>query len=172
MKKLYLIRHAKSSWKDMTLDDFDRPLNKRGKHDSKLMGQLLKSRAIKPDRILSSPAKRATITSQNISNAIDYNVEEIDYLESIYEASLTDLLTILKSVDNSHHTLFLVGHNPSLNSLLDYLVHYHNIHNIVTTGIAEVDLSINKWGELAQYSGALVQFEFPKKYYEQNESLN
>jgi len=169
MKKLYLIRHAKSSWKDITLDDFDRPLNKRGKHNSTLMGVILKSRAIKPDLILSSPAQRAIITSQNISNAIDYKTEDIDYVEAIYDASLTDLLTVLRSINNRNHSVFLIGHNPSLNSLLDYLVQYHTIQNIVTTGIVEIDLSIEKWSELFQYSGELVRFEFPKKYYEKKD---
>ena len=64
MKKLYLIRHAKSSWKDITLDDFDRPLNKRGKTDAPFMAQKLKDKNIYPDIIISSPAKRAKSTAK------------------------------------------------------------------------------------------------------------
>ncbi|MCH9740471.1 MAG: histidine phosphatase family protein [Epsilonproteobacteria bacterium] len=164
MKKLYLIRHAKSSWKDFTLDDFDRPLNKRGKHDSKLMGELLKSRAIKPNLIIASPAKRATITANNIAQEIGYALENIEYKESIYEASVRDLITVLTSINDKNSTIFLIGHNPSLNSLLDYLVKHHDIENIVTTGIVEIDFDIEHWNEIAENSGEFVLFEFPKKY--------
>lgn len=92
MKRLYLIRHAKSSWKDFSLEDFDKPLNRRGEHDSKLMGKLLKSKKIKPDLIIASPAKRTTITANRIAKEIGYKLENIDYVENIYEASLNDLI--------------------------------------------------------------------------------
>lgn len=163
MKKLYLIRHAKSSWNDLNLDDFDRPLNKRGKHDAKLMGERLKSKQIKPDLIIASPAKRASITANSIAKKIGYDLEKIDYQETIYEASLNNLLSILKSIDNKNDVVFLIGHNPSLNSLLDYLVESHNIENIVTTGIVEIELDVERWGEIDEDSGEVVLFEFPKK---------
>jgi phosphohistidine phosphatase len=163
MKKLYLIRHAKSSWNDLNLDDFDRPLNKRGKHDVKLMGERLKSKQIKPDLIIASPAKRTSITANSIAKKIGYDLEKIDYQETIYEASLSDLLTVLKSIDNKNDVVFLIGHNPSLNSLLDYLVESHNIENIVTTGMVEIELDVQRWGEIDEDSGEVVLFEFPKK---------
>ncbi len=165
MKKLYLIRHAKSSWNDLNLDDFDRPLNKRGKHDAKLMGERLKSKKIKPDLIIASPAKRASITANVIAKKIDYELEKIDYQETIYEASLYNLLSILKSIDNKNDVVFLIGHNPSLNSLLNYLVESHDIENIVTTGMVEIKLDVERWGEIDEDSGEIVLFEFPKKYY-------
>lgn len=165
MKTLYLIRHAKSSWKDLTLDDFDRPLNKRGKHDAKLMGKLLHTKHIKPDLILSSPANRAMTTAQKLSESIGYPLKKIDYQPTIYEADVEKLLTVIREVDEGVNTLFLIGHNPSLNSLLDYLVAENRIENIVTTGMVEIELSIDRWSEISQASGVLVQFEFPKKYY-------
>ncbi len=72
MKTLYIIRHAKSSWKDTTLDDFDRSLNKRGKLNAPLMGDRLKSKNIVPDLILSSPAKRAKKTAKIIAEKVEY----------------------------------------------------------------------------------------------------
>ncbi|MBU1669119.1 histidine phosphatase family protein [bacterium] len=165
MKKLYLIRHAKSSWNDLNLDDFDRPLNKRGKHDAKLMAERLKSKKIKPDLIIASPAKRASITANTIAKKIGYDLGNIDFQETVYEASLSDLLTVLKSIDNKNDVVFLIGHNPSLNSLLDYLVERHDIENIVTTGMVEIELDVERWNEITKNSGKVVLFEFPKKYY-------
>lgn len=166
MKTLYLIRHAKSSWKDITLDDFDRPLNKRGKHDAKLMGKLLHTKHIKPDLILASPANRAMITAQKLAESIDYPLKKIHYQSAIYEASVEALLDVIRQAEDKVNTLFLIGHNPSLNGLLDYLVPENRVDNIVTTGIAEIELSIDRWEALAFGSGALIQFEFPKKYYQ------
>jgi phosphohistidine phosphatase len=72
MKTLILVRHAKSSWKNISLDDFDRPLNKRGKKDAQLMGKKLKERQVVPDLILSSPAKRARKTAKAFAKAIAF----------------------------------------------------------------------------------------------------
>ena len=75
-KKLYIIRHAKSSWSDMSLDDFDRPLNKRGKANAPVMGTRFKNKGVKPDIIISSPAKRAISTAKIIAKKVKY-VDEI-----------------------------------------------------------------------------------------------
>jgi phosphohistidine phosphatase len=77
MKTIILVRHAKSSWKDLSLDDFDRPLNKRGKINAPLMGEKLKERQIMPDLILSSPAKRARKTATTIAKKIGYPKKKI-----------------------------------------------------------------------------------------------
>ena len=165
MKTLYLIRHAKSSWKDITLNDFDRPLNKRGKLNADLMGNLLATQGIRPDLILSSPANRAMSTAKKLAESIGYSSDGVQYKQSIYEAGLNELLGVIHQVDDSVNRLFLIGHNPSLNSLLDYLVPQNSIDNIVTAGIAEIQLRVNSWGDTAQASGELMQFEYPKKHY-------
>ena len=81
MKKLFVIRHAKSSWKDYSLDDFDRPLNKRGFLNAPFMGDYLKGRAVVPDIILSSPALRAKTTADIIANRVKYKKQIDRYLE-------------------------------------------------------------------------------------------
>ena len=164
MKKLYIIRHAKSSWKDMGLRDFDRQLNKRGKHNSKFMGKLLHKNGVIPDIIISSPAKRASDTAHNIANALAYPIEQIEYESDIYEASGNTLLKIIKSINDEYSTAFVIGHNPSLNMLVDYLLPKEYIDNIVTTGIVELRLNITQWSELSPDTTTMLSFEYPKKY--------
>jgi phosphohistidine phosphatase len=82
MNTLYLVRHAKSSWKQPELSDFERPLNKRGKNDAPFMGRLLSDKGINPDLLISSPAKRARITARLIASEINFPKEEINYFSN------------------------------------------------------------------------------------------
>jgi len=166
MKKLYIIRHAKSSWKDLVLSDFNRPLNRRGKSNALFMGELLAQKGIKPDIIISSPAKRALETSNTIAKALDYSIQRIVYKMEIYEASVSALFDIIVSIDNQDQSLFLIGHNPSLNLLLERLVPTNTIENIVTAGIVELELNISKWRDISPRTTHLVSFEYPKKHLE------
>ena len=123
MKTLYIIRHAKSSWSDISLDDFERPLNKRGKNDAPLMGTRLKHRDIMPDIIFSSSAKRAKMTAKIIANKIDYK-KKIVFKKRIYEADVNTLHNMLKNIDDKYNIAFLIGHNPGLNELAEFYVDY------------------------------------------------
>jgi phosphohistidine phosphatase len=84
MKKLYLVRHAKSSWEDSSLDDIDRPLNGRGKNNAPEMGERLKKQGILPDLLISSPAKRAMSTAKKIAERVGYSKKEILIDENLY----------------------------------------------------------------------------------------
>lgn len=150
MKILYIIRHAKSSWKDMTLDDFDRPLNKRGKKDVVTMGRRLKERGVSPDIILSSPAKRAKETAKALSKEIGYD-KKIKYIDAIYEASPDTLEKILDSVDEKYETVFLIGHNPGLNMLAERYVGFNE--NLPTCGIVALKFDTKE----------LLWVDYPKK---------
>ncbi|MDD3060774.1 MAG: histidine phosphatase family protein [Sulfurimonas sp.] len=161
MKKLYIIRHAKSSWTDMTLNDFERPLNKRGEEGAPFMAKELKSKNIMPDMILSSPALRAKTTAETITGTIGF-FKEIVFKENIYEASAETLHEILKSVDDENATLFLVGHNPGLNALAERYVGFHE--NIPTTGIVEIEFDCSKWSEISPKNAKLISFDYPKRY--------
>ena len=100
MKILTLVRHAKSSWKYPGLDDFERPLNKRGQRNAPLMGRILKKLDLKPELILSSPANRASMTARIISDQINYPLEKIRYEESIYATSENELLHVIAEIDD------------------------------------------------------------------------
>ena len=161
MKKLYIIRHAKSSWKDLTLNDFDRPLNKRGKQNVLLMGSILKEKHILPDMIISSPALRAKLTAKEIARIISFT-KDIKFYENIYDASSYDLIGILKSIDDNNNSLFLFGHNPSLNSLAETFIGLYE--NIPTCAIVEIEFDCNKWKDIDQTNANLVSFDYPKRY--------
>ncbi|WP_020527447.1 SixA phosphatase family protein [Flexithrix dorotheae] len=163
MKTLYLVRHAKSSWKDISLDDFDRPLNKRGKRDAPFMGKRLKKQGIKPHLILASPAKRAKKTAKIFAREMGYPEGKIKFAKKIYEAGRNELLEVIRNQDDKINSLMLVGHNPELTSLSNYLSDYE-IVNIPTSGISCIKLSIDTWNEIKLKAGEQSFFDYPKRH--------
>ena len=163
MKKLYLIRHAKSSWKDNSLQDFDRPLNKRGKRDAPEMGRRLQDRSEFPDLILSSSAVRAAKTARAVAKEIGYPKKKIDFRDELYHASAKGMLDLVRQTHNEVQVLFLFGHNPGLNDFANQLCS-QTIDNIVTCGIYALECPIQRWEELRLDSLAeLLYYDFPKK---------
>ncbi len=165
MKTLYLVRHAKSSWKYEDLSDFDRPLNKRGRRDAPLMGRVLKQQKIRPELLVSSPANRAISAARMIAAEIGYAAEDIRSEERIYHASCTELLMLIRETNDSVGSLMMVGHNPGLTDVSNLLCDRY-LDNIPTTGIVRIAFAIDSWRELAQGAGTMTAFEYPKKYIE------
>jgi len=162
MKKLYLIRHSKSSWKDLSLSDFERPLNKRGKNDAPLMGKLLSKKRIKPDYILSSPAGRAKRTAKIIAKEVGFT-KKINYNHDIYEASVDKLFEIIRSLDDDFDDVFLFGHNPSFSMFAEALTGDY-VENIPTSGIYHINFNINKWKNIDIKTGKTKNFWYPKLF--------
>ena len=169
MKTIILIRHAKSSWKDPSLDDFDRPLNKRGKRNAPLMGKKLKERQIMPDLILSSPAKRARKTAIAVAKAIGYPKKKIKYHDDMYHPSARYLFEMVRNQDDRNDTIMLFGHNPDFNDFADMLLEHNPIYNIPTTGIYCIRFDVDNWKKLREGKGESVFFDYPKRY--QDESV-
>jgi len=163
MKSLYLVRHAKSSWKNPNLDDFERPLNKRGRKNAPFMGNVLKKLKVAPDLVISSPANRAATTARIIAAAINYPLEHIRYSEAIYEFSENALIHVVKQIDDSVNKAMVVGHNPAINGLANYIGD-QPIGNIPTCGVCCVELDISSWTKISEHCGKLKFFEFPKKH--------
>lgn len=162
MKTLYLIRHAKSSWKFPELDDFDRPLNKRGKRDAPKMGKRLRKQGALPDLIISSPAERAKKIAKAIAKALGITSAEIQFNQAVYEATPEGLLEIVRGVDNRVQTLMLVGHNPELTSLANSLTD-HYIDNVVTSGVVTIEFETEQWASVGQpVEGRFVGYDYPK----------
>ncbi len=160
MKTLYLVRHAKSSWKDKSIIDFDRPLNKRGLHDAPLIGSMLRSKKIDLELIISSPAKRAKETAKILANELVFK-GNILFDEEIYEASLDQLISKIKNLDENLNKVMLIGHNPELTNLANYLSKEF-ITNIPTCGV--VALTIDKsWKNISAKNCKIMFFEYPKK---------
>ncbi len=163
MKTLYLIRHAKSSWKNQNLADHERPLNKWGKRDAPFMVKLLREEDVKPDLIISSPAVRALITAKTFAEGLDYPKNEIEINDSIYEAGVSDLLNVIYNISDKYRYVMLFGHNPGLTILNNYITD-QDIDNIVTCGIVCIQFNIDSWKNVNDNSGKILSYEFPKKY--------
>ncbi len=163
MKKLFIVRHAKSSWDNPKLDDYDRPLNKRGKRNAPEMGKRLAQKNIKPDLIISSPAKRAASTAKRIAREISYPVDKIIKNDRIYHGSNSEVIDVIRNVKDSVNTLMIFGHNPGFTDLANYLSG-SNIYNIPTCGVVEIDFNINTWKDIDRNGGDLIEFDYPKKF--------
>ncbi|MCB0803291.1 MAG: histidine phosphatase family protein [Flavobacteriales bacterium] len=162
MKTLYLIRHAKSSWDEIGLSDFERPLNSRGKKDVLVMGQRLKEAGILPQIIISSSANRAFTTAQSLAAQIDFNLDSIEIEPRIYEASAKTLSSIINHIDDSKNIAFLIGHNPGFTYLAEDLTGEH-FGNIPTCGIVGIEFPIESWQYVSNNSGTCISYDYPKK---------
>jgi len=162
MKKLTLVRHAKSSWKYPNLDDLDRPLNSRGRRDAPMMGKRLAKDKALPDLIISSPAKRAWKTAKIIAREVGCEKAKIVENTAIYEAEVSALVQIIQKIDDKHNNVMIFGHNPGFNSLSHYLTGYE-VDNIPTCGIFVIEFAVNSWQKVSQGKGKFISFDYPKK---------
>jgi phosphohistidine phosphatase len=162
MKRLFVCRHAKSSWKDSNQGDFDRPLNKRGEHDAPEMGRRLASSGFFPDLICSSPAMRAMTTAQLYAGQLGYPLAQIRYNPLQYTATVPMLMQLLQEVEENIHTLMLVGHNPESTALANILGGLM-IDNIPTAGIVALEFGLKNWRDMCPGAGTLLFFDYPKK---------
>ena len=164
MKTLILVRHAKSSWDEPHLADFERKLNNRGLHDAPFMGEKLKERNVNPELIFASPAVRAFKTATFIAEALNYPVEKIIKKELIYEKGPRDILYMLNEQDDKINTIMLFGHNPDLSALTNYLCDF-NEGNLPTCGTVCIDFNTDSWVNIGDEKGKLRFYDSPKKYF-------
>ncbi len=162
MKTLYMVRHAKSSWDNLSLTDHDRPLNNRGKRNAPEMGQRLKSKGILPDLLISSTAKRAKSTAKQISKKIGYSENDIEWTSDLYHANENSIVDLVRNQDDNHDTIMIFGHNPGFTDCLN-LLSGAGIYNIPTCGVAVIDLDVKSWREVAPGRGSLIFYDYPKK---------
>jgi phosphohistidine phosphatase len=162
MKRITLLRHAKSSWDNPSIDDFDRPLNNRGEKDAPVMGQRLLARNVRPSLILSSRANRAITTARVIAGAIGYPLEFIQTERELYLASPDTILDIVVGNGERFNDVMIAGHNPGLTELAN-MISDARIDNIPTCGVFAVDANISDWSELRKKPGKLAWFDYPKK---------
>ncbi len=164
MKTLYIIRHAKSSWDDPGLSDFDRPLNERGKKDAPRMGKRLREKNAVADIMVSSPAKRAISTCKRIAEELQYSKEKIQTDERLYHADEDDILSAIRNLSEKHSNAFLFGHNPGLTDFVNSLNQNKRniIDNVPTCGVVCFRFQSDTWKEIKFNGGELVFFDFPK----------
>ena len=159
MKKLFLIRHAKSSWEDSSLNDFERPLNDKGNNSANLMGNWLKNQSIIPNLIYSSTAIRAKSTAQIISKILETE-SIISYFDELYDCELKAILETIKQTEESAETIFLVGHNPELNDFASFIVGFDE--HLPTCGIIEIWFDVQKWDDISKKNSKYKSFNYPK----------
>lgn len=160
MKQLFLLRHAKSSWEDPDLADFDRPLNGRGRVVAPFMGELIARRTLLPDVIVSSPAKRAAQTAELVKENSGFNVP-LRFDERIYEASPQGLRQVVAELTDDVGSVMLVGHNPGMEGFIRFLTGEDEA--MPTAALAHIDLDIKNWPDIAAKSGALRSIIRPKE---------
>ncbi len=162
MKKIYILRHAKSSWKDSSLSDFDRPLNERGKRNAPMMGIKMAELNIVPDLVLSSSANRAYTTASIVAEKLDYPKDRIERRRDLYLASSHSILKIINSADNKHESLMIVGHNPGLTELANDLGAFQ-VSNMPTCALVALEFAVDDWHAVHWGVGKNILFEYPKK---------
>jgi len=160
MKTILLLRHAKSSWKDASVKDFDRPLNQRGLKAAPAIGRLMRKRKLQPELVLSSPAERARQTTQLVLEAAGLKTE-VRYDERIYEASAARLFEIVSQLDDEAEVVMMVGHNPGFEELLEALT--GTGRSLSTAALACIELDIEKWNKVRAGENQLAWLVRPKE---------
>jgi phosphohistidine phosphatase len=160
MKTLYLLRHAKSSWDDSSLKDFDRPLNERGLKAAPKMGAWMRKQKIRPDVVMSSPALRAKQTTTIVAEAAGLS-GIMTFNEAIYEASSQKLFHLVASFENRVDSVLMVGHNPGFEELVAALTGENK--RMPTAALAYIELDIAKWSDLTAGEGKLKWVTRPKE---------
>jgi phosphohistidine phosphatase len=159
MKTIALIRHAKSSWKDTTLPDLDRPLNRRGRLNAPEMGRRLQEQPVSLKRVFSSPAVRAMETAEWLMPSLGLSDAKLEVVTPLYTFNYEDILAWLRSLDRDADRFALICHNPAITDLVNFLT-LMQINKIPTCGIALMQVDVNHWQDLG--AAELSYFGFPK----------
>ena len=158
MKTLYLVRHAKSSWKH-DVDDHKRPLKDRGESDGQLVSAKVAETVEPPQKIISSDATRALSTAHFFKNALHVNDEDFEVEHALYDFSGQNVMRIIKSIDDNLGRVMLVGHNHAFTSVVNMLGNKY-IENVPTCGFVMLEFEEDSWAEIS--TGKTVKTIFPR----------
>lgn len=161
MRRLILLRHAKSSWDNAGIRDIDRPLNKRGLRDAPEMGRRLRDRNCRPAGMFSSTANRAITTARLVANEIGVPEETIREIPELYLASPGAIVTVLAREADNYDDLIVVGHNPGMTDLANRISDA-TIDNLPTCGVFAVTFDCSSWSDVLRRRGTLSWFDYPK----------
>ena len=160
-KTLVIVRHAKSSWSDPVLADFERPLNRRGERDAPRMAQRLADLGANPDTIISSPANRALTTARTFATTLGVDTTSIEPDERLYLASSDTLFAIVREQPASVACLMIFGHNPGMTEFVNRLGNC-DIDNLPTCAYAVFTIAADDWQSVRDGGAVLDVFDFPK----------
>ena len=162
MRTLFLIRHAKSSWDNPGLRDFNRPLNERGLREAPMMARLLADRGVQPDLLVSSPAKRALTTALFFAEQFGIADEQVLREQHIYEAAPVDILRIISHLPDAARVVCLFGHNPTFTEVANLFTEDF-IDNVPTCGIVQIESDADTWQSLYEGNSRVKDRFFPKE---------
>ena len=161
MKTVLLIRHAKSSWEDITIDDFDRPLNDRGKHDAPEMAKRLLKRKQAIDAFISSPAKRARKTALIFAEEYKFDKDKVKFHDYLYHASTENFNKAIASAPDRADNIAIFSHNPGITAYANELTDV-KVDDMPTCAIFAVIADIRHWKDFENADRKFLFFDYPK----------
>ncbi|MBX3239863.1 MAG: histidine phosphatase family protein [Chitinophagaceae bacterium] len=162
MRTIFFIRHAKSSWDDPAIADFDRPLNDRGKRDAIYMARHLFDQKLSIDVFISSPAIRARKTA--LYFAKQYAVDKLVEKQELYLPSVQAFSQVIMQIDNQYHNLAIFSHNPGITEFVNRLTDTIRVDNVPTCGIFAVRVFLDNWADFGTATKQFLFFDYPSKF--------
>lgn len=161
MKRVFVLRHAKSSWKYPELSDFERPLNKRGKRDAPEMALRFVESGFSTDGIITSPAVRALAIAEIFADILP--IKKNDFLQErrLYHASPDEITQVISAAPEDFDNLMIVGHNPGLTDFINAKTNEF-LDNLPTSGIYGIAFDINRWADIEHIKGEKFYYNYPK----------
>ena len=178
MLRLYILRHAKSSWALPGVTDFNRGLNDRGNNDLPKIAKLMITKSYIPDQIYCSSAVRTSRTIEGIRSEIQNSDHHndvpprmpVEYIENLYSGTIDNYLSVIKSHNDNNQSLMLVGHNPTCHSLTSQIIADGKkkavaalAYNFPTGALAVIDIEAECWANIEEQTGYLRDFVLPRK---------
>jgi phosphohistidine phosphatase len=162
LKKIYIIRHAKSD-QSFFGNDFERPLNERGKSDAQLMAKRLMAKKIKIDALVSSPAKRAKKTAELFSEVFKIPADEIIFISALYHASSEVFYDVISTFPDDVNAVAIFSHNPGITHFINSLNTAFKVDNMPTCAIFATEADITQWSGFSKVKKEFLFFDYPKK---------
>ena len=161
MKTLILVRHAKSSWDDPSLNDFERPLNGRGKRDAPMMADRIFDKGVKLDYIVSSPAKRAKKTAEEFARRFSKKGKKLAFKSELYMAGENTFTNVIEGLDNDDDCVAIFSHNPGITDFANSLTDTR-LDNIPTCGVFAISVDSKEWNKFSESKKEFLFFDYPK----------
>lgn len=162
IKTLFVIRHAKSSWDITNLNDFERPLNERGKKDAPMMAKRLVDKKVAIDVFISSPAKRAKKTASLFGAAYGKTEEDIIFRTMLYQAPAEVFYELVEQIEDQFNNVAIFSHNPGITEFVNSLVDSVKIDNMPTCGVFAIQAHTDKWKDFKKSKKEFLFFDYPK----------
>ena len=163
MLRLTLVRHGEAEPAHSEQEDWSRALEQRGQRDAREMGQRLKGRKLKPDKLLTSPAVRALNTATIMARELGFAASKLQQDERLYLAPAKDMMKVVQELGGAARHVLVVGHNPGLTDFADQLSSERSLDNLPTCSVYSLEFDIGSWAELEWSTGVNADFDYPRK---------